>query len=102
MSNNILSHQLADSGMVKSPSRSWWKEASVYQIYPASFYDSNGDGIGDIGGILQKVDYLKSLGVDAVWLCPGTKLAHHSNSRSQIAYYLQLRESLELIKLNSL
>ena len=48
----------------------WWKEASIYQIYPASFKDSNGDGLGDIPGVLEKLDYLQSLGVDAVWLCP--------------------------------
>lgn len=51
--------------------RYWWKEASIYQIYPASFCDSNGDGFGDIAGIRQKLHYIKALGVDAVWLCPG-------------------------------
>ena len=51
--------------------RAWWKEASVYQIYPASFCDSNGDGIGDIPGITTKLDYLKALGTDVLWLCPG-------------------------------
>ncbi|TFY81517.1 hypothetical protein EWM64_g2496 [Hericium alpestre] len=50
--------------------RAWWKEASVYQIYPASFADSNGDGIGDLNGILSKLDYLKDLGVDVLWLSP--------------------------------
>lgn len=50
--------------------RAWWKEASVYQIYPRSFYDSNGDGIGDLNGILQKLDYLQGLGVDVLWLNP--------------------------------
>jgi 1,4-alpha-glucan branching enzyme len=50
--------------------RAWWKESSVYQIYPASFKDSNGDGIGDIPGIISKLDYLKELGVDIVWLSP--------------------------------
>ncbi|KIW99507.1 uncharacterized protein Z518_11246 [Rhinocladiella mackenziei CBS 650.93] len=50
--------------------RAWWKEASVYQIYPSSFKDSNHDGIGDIPGILSKLDYIKELGVDAIWLCP--------------------------------
>ncbi|OBT83986.1 hypothetical protein VE02_08024 [Pseudogymnoascus sp. 03VT05] len=50
--------------------RAWWKEASVYQIYPASFKDSNGDGIGDIPGITSELDYLKNLGVDLVWLSP--------------------------------
>ena len=50
--------------------RKWWKEAVVYQIYPRSFMDSNGDGVGDINGIISKLDYLKELGVDVVWLCP--------------------------------
>ncbi|KAK6715560.1 hypothetical protein SNK04_006507 [Fusarium graminearum] len=48
----------------------WWKEASVYQIYPSSFKDTNGDGIGDIPGIIEKLDYFKQLGVDIIWLCP--------------------------------
>ena len=48
----------------------WWKEAVFYQIYPRSFCDSNGDGIGDLPGILGKLDYLKELGVDALWLSP--------------------------------
>lgn len=50
--------------------RKWWKEASVYQIYPRSFMDSNGDGIGDLRGIIDKLDYLKDLGVDVVWISP--------------------------------
>lgn len=50
--------------------RAWWKEAVVYQIYPRSFMDSNNDGIGDLKGITQKMDYLKELGVDVVWLSP--------------------------------
>jgi oligo-1,6-glucosidase len=50
--------------------RKWWKEAVVYQVYPRSFKDANGDGIGDLKGILSKLDYIKSLGVDVVWLNP--------------------------------
>ena len=52
------------------PNREWWKEAVVYQIYPRSFKDSNGDGIGDLPGIISKLDYIESLGVDVVWLNP--------------------------------
>jgi oligo-1,6-glucosidase len=48
----------------------WWKEAVVYQIYPRSFKDSDGDGVGDLKGIISKLDYVKSLGIDAVWLNP--------------------------------
>src|SRR5882672_10508504 len=48
----------------------WWKEAVVYQIYPRSFSDSNGDGIGDLPGITARLDYLKALGVDVIWLSP--------------------------------
>lgn len=52
------------------PGRKWWKEAVVYQLYPRSFKDSDGDGVGDIKGIISKLDYIKSLGVDVVWLNP--------------------------------
>jgi alpha-glucosidase len=48
----------------------WWKEAVAYQIYPRSFMDSNGDGIGDIQGIISKLDYLQELGIDVIWICP--------------------------------
>jgi len=48
----------------------WWRQAVVYQIYPRSFFDTDGDGLGDIKGITQKVSYLKDLGIDAVWLSP--------------------------------
>ena len=50
--------------------RKWWHNKVAYQIYPKSFYDSNGDGIGDIPGIIEKLDYLKELGVDIIWLSP--------------------------------
>ncbi|KAL1675803.1 glycoside hydrolase family 13 protein [Schizophyllum commune] len=55
---------------MSEPERMWWKEAVVYQIYPISFFDSNGDGIGDLNGIASKLDYLKDLGVDVLWLSP--------------------------------
>ena len=50
--------------------KSWWQEAAVYQIYPRSFQDSNNDGIGDLQGIISRLDYIKNLGVDVIWLCP--------------------------------
>lgn len=50
--------------------RSWWKEAVIYQVYLRSFQDSNGDGVGDIGGIIQRLDYLQKLGVTVLWLNP--------------------------------
>ena len=50
--------------------KTWWKESIVYQIYPRSFNDTTGNGIGDIYGIIEKLDYIKSLGADAIWLCP--------------------------------
>ena len=59
-----------DTTTVVPDSREWWKEAVVYQIYPRSFNDSDGDGVGDIPGIIEKVDYLEELGVDCVWLNP--------------------------------
>ncbi|MBR2480419.1 MAG: glucohydrolase, partial [Clostridia bacterium] len=57
----------------------WYKDAVFYQIYPRSFCDSNGDGIGDIRGIISKLDYLKDLGVNAVWLSPVYKTPNDDN-----------------------
>lgn len=58
---------ITDEGVLEPK---WWKEAVIYQIYPRSFYDSNGDGIGDLNGITEKLDYLKDLGVTAIWCSP--------------------------------
>lgn len=55
---------------MNSTKKKWWQDKIVYQIYPKSFYDTNGDGIGDLPGIIEKLDYLKELGVDIVWLSP--------------------------------
>ncbi len=65
-----LSCQSKKTAVAEQPDRKWWKEAVVYQIYPRSFKDANGDGIGDLKGIISKLDYIKSLGVTAVWLNP--------------------------------
>ncbi|KAF4468917.1 alpha-glucosidase (maltase) [Fusarium albosuccineum] len=60
-----------------APDRQWWKEAVVYQIYPASFLDSDGDGLGDLPGIISKLDYIQSLGATAIWLSPIFKSPQH-------------------------
>ncbi|WMY72283.1 alpha-glucosidase [Buttiauxella selenatireducens] len=57
----------------------WWKEAVAYQIYPRSFHDSNGDGIGDLNGITEKLDYLNDLGIDLIWICPMYKSPNDDN-----------------------
>ncbi|MBL8443281.1 MAG: alpha-glucosidase [Zoogloeaceae bacterium] len=57
----------------------WWKEAVVYQVYPRSFMDSNGDGIGDLNGITARLDYLKWLGIDVIWICPMYKSPNDDN-----------------------
>ncbi|MCS0672480.1 alpha-glucosidase [Cytobacillus firmus] len=59
--------------------KQWWKESVVYQIYPRSFMDSNGDGIGDLQGIISRLDYLKELGIDVVWLSPVYKSPNDDN-----------------------
>jgi len=59
--------------------KTWWKEAVIYQIYPRSFMDSNGDGIGDLKGITSRLDYLKYLGIDVIWLSPVYKSPNDDN-----------------------
>ncbi|MFU2486738.1 alpha-glucosidase [Thauera sp. WH-1] len=65
--------------IAKTPTRAWWKEAVAYQIYPRSFMDSNGDGIGDLNGITERLDYLKWLGIDVIWICPMYKSPNDDN-----------------------
>jgi oligo-1,6-glucosidase len=65
------SEAIGQSAQSNNPSeKKWWKEAIVYQLYPRSFKDSDGDGIGDLKGIISQLDYLKSLGINAVWINP--------------------------------
>jgi oligo-1,6-glucosidase len=68
----LLVHPTSMDGseIINGYTRHWWKEAVVYQIYPRSFQDSNGDGIGDLPGITSRLDYLKNLGIDVLWLSP--------------------------------
>lgn len=72
--------------------RKWWKEAVVYQIYPRSFQDSDGDGIGDINGICSRLDYLKELGVDAIWLSPIYDSPNDDNGYDIRDYYAIMKE----------
>jgi oligo-1,6-glucosidase len=67
--------------------KAWWKESVVYQVYPRSFYDSNGDGIGDLRGIIDKVDYLKELGINVVWLSPVYKSPNDDNGYYNSDYH---------------
>lgn len=69
----------------------WWKEAVVYQIYPRSFMDSNGDGIGDLRGITSRLDYLKKLGIDVIWLSPVYRSPNDDNGYD-ISDYQEIME----------
>jgi oligo-1,6-glucosidase len=60
----------SENKLVETKNHKWWKEAVIYQLYPRSFQDSDGDGVGDLKGITQRLDYLQSLGIDAIWLNP--------------------------------
>mgnify|MGYP000216027555 CR=1 FL=1 len=70
----------------------WWKESVVYQIYPRSFCDSNGDGIGDLNGITGKLDYLKELGIDVIWLSPVYKSPNDDNGYDISDYQAIMQE----------
>ena len=72
--------------------RNWWKEAVVYQIYPRSFMDSNGDGIGDLRGITSRLDYLKELGVDVLWLSPVYQSPNDDNGYDISDYQAIMKE----------
>ena len=72
--------------------KKWWKESIIYQIYPRSFKDSNGDGIGDLEGIISKLDYLQYLGVDILWICPVYDSPNDDNGYDIRDYYTIGRE----------
>lgn len=60
----------ASASAIPTSDITWWKHAVIYEIYPRSFQDSNGDGVGDLNGITSQLDYLQALGVDAIWISP--------------------------------
>ena len=68
------------------PEKDWIKDLVVYQVYPRSFCDSNGDGIGDLPGVLQKLDYLEELGINAIWLSPVYKSPNDDNGYDIAGY----------------
>ena len=72
--------------------KAWWKEAVVYQIYPRSFMDSNGDGVGDLNGITSRLDYLKELGVDVIWLSPVYQSPNDDNGYDISDYQAIMKE----------
>ena len=72
--------------------KKWWKESVVYQIYPRSFNDSNGDGIGDLNGITEKLDYLKNLGIDVIWLSPVYQSPNDDNGYDISDYQAIMKE----------
>ena len=89
-----------------SINKCWYKEMAVYQIWPRSFCDGNGDGIGDIKGIMSKLDYIKSLGVDAIWFSPlykspqedmGYDIADYKDIAEEYGTLDEFKELLEAI-----
>ena len=91
--------------MSKNNNEKWWKKAVVYQIYPKSFQDSNGDGFGDLQGIIKRLDYLETLGINAIWLSPVFKSPQADNGYDISDYrdidptFGSLDDMEELIKL---
>ena len=92
---------------LKKEAQNFWKEEVVYQIYPKSFYDSDGDGIGDIKGITQKLDYLDALGVTMLWICPiftspmvdnGYDIADYKGIQKEFGTMADLTEMIEAAK----
>lgn len=77
-------HTTTDNG-TEGPKLEWWENAVFYQIYPRSFKDSDGDGIGDIKGIIQELDYLQELGIDGAWLSPIFKVIQFSQQNNHIS-----------------
>ncbi|KWW21268.1 glucohydrolase [Peribacillus simplex] len=87
---------------MKENQQKWWHKNVIYQIYPRSFYDSNGDGIGDIEGIILKLDYLEKLGIDVIWLSPVYESPNVDNGYDISDYYCILSEFGTMQNMNEL
>jgi oligo-1,6-glucosidase len=85
-----------------TPQRSWWKEVVVYQVYPRSFKDSDGNGVGDIRGITSRLDYIKSLGVDVVWLNPVYQSPNDDNGYDISDYRAIMKEMGSMADLDAM
>ena len=84
-------------GVVFGMNKKWWHRSVVYQIYPRSFYDSNGDGIGDLRGVIEKLDYLSDLGIDVIWLSPVFRSPNVDNGYD-ISDYRRIMEEFGTLK----
>lgn len=84
-------------GVVFGMNKKWWHRSVVYQIYPRSFYDSNGDGIGDLRGVIEKLDYLSDLGIDVIWLSPVFRSPNVDNGYD-ISDYRSIMEEFGTLK----
>ena len=78
----------------------WWQKEVVYQIYPKSFKDSNGDGIGDLQGIIEKLDYFSDLGVTSLWLCPIYASPMDDNGYDISGVFSVAQDGKKLLKMN--
>ncbi|WP_330217249.1 glycoside hydrolase family 13 protein [Paenibacillus durus] len=87
---------------MKEIQKKWWHKSVIYQIYPRSFYDSNGDGVGDLQGIIQKLDYVKLLGADVIWLSPVYDSPNVDNGYDISDYYSILSEFGTMEDMNKL
>lgn len=87
---------------VKKMEKHWWQKSIVYQIYPRSFNDTNGDGIGDINGVTEKLDYIKELGADVIWLCPIYSSPNDDNGYDISDYYNIMPEAGTMADLEGL
>ena len=80
--------------------KNWWKESIVYQVYPRSFKDSSGNGVGDIDGIIEKLDHIASLGVDLIWICPIYQSPNADNGYDISDYRKSMMNLEEILLLN--